>query len=327
VFCISAVATTVNFEGFVDSTILTNQIAGLTFTNAIILSRGISLNEFEFPPKSGDNVVSDNGGPISIVFNPAVGDFNGFFTYSVPFNLRAVSPTNVQVGSVNSTFSNNMALSGVAGSAPNQNLAVSSPATIANVIMTGDPAGSSFTLDDATFNPAGLPPGTIPILSGPMMLVFALLLAIVGAWAARNRLGGIPGNFAAILVFLALGGGAAWLSAQSRGRSSVPPRIDSVNFSRTSGAVNRTATVTARITHPGRIPQSVNLIRLDGSGSASVVGTLHEDRAAGDGVYTLQFEDGDSQPGMSQMRISAAFHGQIRRVMSPPVRLVAAEGR
>ncbi len=56
-----ASATTLNFEGFPGSTILTTQYPGLTFSNTIILTSGISLNEFEFPPHSGVSVVSENG--------------------------------------------------------------------------------------------------------------------------------------------------------------------------------------------------------------------------------------------------------------------------
>src|ERR1700687_5340814 len=37
----------INFEGLSDRTAVTTQYAGLTFSNAIILTSGISLNEFE----------------------------------------------------------------------------------------------------------------------------------------------------------------------------------------------------------------------------------------------------------------------------------------
>ncbi len=50
---------TLNFEGFPDSVILTTQYPGVTFTNAIILTSGISLNEFEFPPRLAANIVLD----------------------------------------------------------------------------------------------------------------------------------------------------------------------------------------------------------------------------------------------------------------------------
>ena len=37
-------AATIDFEGLADSTILTNQYPGLTFTNAIVLTAGIGIN-------------------------------------------------------------------------------------------------------------------------------------------------------------------------------------------------------------------------------------------------------------------------------------------
>src|ERR1700674_3903171 len=79
----------INFEGLSDSTILTNQYPGLSFSNAIILTAGISLNEFEFPPFSGSNVASDNGGPMRIDFTQPVADVGGFFTYAESLTLRA----------------------------------------------------------------------------------------------------------------------------------------------------------------------------------------------------------------------------------------------
>ena len=65
---VNAASITLDFEGLPDSTILTTQYPGITFTNAIILTAGISLNEFEFPPHSGMNVVSDIEELITIKF-------------------------------------------------------------------------------------------------------------------------------------------------------------------------------------------------------------------------------------------------------------------
>jgi hypothetical protein len=54
-----AAPVTLNFEGFPDSTILTTQYACVTFSNAIMLAAGISLNEFEFAPRSAADIISD----------------------------------------------------------------------------------------------------------------------------------------------------------------------------------------------------------------------------------------------------------------------------
>jgi len=172
---LSAGAITLNFEGLPDSTILTNQYAGLTFTNAIILTSGISLNEFEFPPHSGVNVVADNGGPISIAFtNPILG-FSGYFTYAEQLTLVAFDLSNSRVASVQSLFSNNEALSGDAGSAPNEFLQMSFVSGVSSLTITGDPAGGSFVFDDATITTGGSavpePGAFILLLSGITILV------------------------------------------------------------------------------------------------------------------------------------------------------------
>jgi hypothetical protein len=142
---------TIDFEGLADSTILSNQYTGLAFSNAIILTAGISLNEFEFPPHSGTNVASDNNGPMSIMFSSPITSFSGYFTYAEPLTLQAFDSASAQVASVASVFSNNEALSGDVGSSPNEFLKLTFAGEISSVTITGDPGGGSFVLDDATF--------------------------------------------------------------------------------------------------------------------------------------------------------------------------------
>src|SRR5438445_3289421 len=48
--------TLTDFEGLVDGTSVGSLIPGLVFTNATVLTAGISLNDFDFPPHSGKNV-------------------------------------------------------------------------------------------------------------------------------------------------------------------------------------------------------------------------------------------------------------------------------
>ena len=107
--------TVLDFDGFPDSTSLTTQYPGLTFSNATVITAGVSLNEFEFPPRSGTNVVFDDGGPMSISFANPVFSFGGYFTYGVPLGLQAFDATTALVASASSLFSNNMALSGMSG--------------------------------------------------------------------------------------------------------------------------------------------------------------------------------------------------------------------
>jgi hypothetical protein len=155
--CGTCMAATLDFEGFPDSTVLTNQYAGLDFSNAIILTAGISLNEFEFPPHSGVNVASDNGGPITIDFSTPITSFGGYFTYLEPLTIDAFDAGDNQVASATSLFFSNLAClagppcSGDPGSSPNEFIQVSFTPGISSITITGDPGGGSFTLDDATY--------------------------------------------------------------------------------------------------------------------------------------------------------------------------------
>ena len=172
---------TIDFEGFPDSTILTNQYPGLTFSNAIILTAGVSLNEFEFPPHSGVNVASDYGGPMSIAFDTSVLSFGGYFTYAEPLTLTAFDSLSHQVASATSAYSNNEALSGDPGSSPNEFLQVAFASGIASVTITGDPAGGSFTLDDAGYMSAAPEPSFVV----PLLTMAAL--AVAARKRARNH--------------------------------------------------------------------------------------------------------------------------------------------
>ena len=140
----------ITFDTLSDSDAITNQFPGLTFSDAVILTSGVSLNEFEFPPFSGENVASDAGGPMTIDFAQPISDFGGYFTYSVPLVLKAFDSTNVFLGSASSLFSSNELLSGDVGSSPNEllQLALSS---ISRVTITGGEFGGSFTLDNLTY--------------------------------------------------------------------------------------------------------------------------------------------------------------------------------
>ncbi len=166
--------TIINFEGLPDSTILANQYPGLAFSNAIILTAGISLNEFEFPPHSGVNVASDNGGPITIDFSTPVASFGGYFTYLEPLTLDGFDASDTEVTSATSAFSSNDASFGDPGSIPNEFLTVHFPGGLYSVTITGDPAGGSFVIDDATFTSAVPEPKSIFLLFSSILSLLAV---------------------------------------------------------------------------------------------------------------------------------------------------------
>lgn len=168
----SASATTIDFEGLNDSDPVTNQFPGVTFNNAVVFSAGVSLNEFEFPPKSGSTVAVDESGPLTVTFIVPVLSFGGFFTYSVPISLSAFDAGANLLGSVTSAFSSNLALSGAAGSSPNEFLQLAGFGNIAKVTVAGDPAGFSFVVDDVQFSPVP-EPGTM-LLSSSVLAFLAI---------------------------------------------------------------------------------------------------------------------------------------------------------
>lgn len=165
---------TIDFESLSDGTAVTNQFPGLVFSNTTVLTAGISLNEFEFPPHSGSNVVFDDGGPIEIRFLSPVLSFGGYFTYLAPLTLTAFDALANQVASANSVYSSNLNLSGDPGSSANEFLQVSFADGISLVSIAADPSGASFTLDDAVSSSVPEPAtALLLLLSGAMLFAVA----------------------------------------------------------------------------------------------------------------------------------------------------------
>lgn len=177
--CVPALADTISFEGVSDSVTLTNQYSGLTFSNALVLSAGISLNEFEFPPHSGINAAADNGGPMLIAFASDQSTIKFFLTYSQPVTVTALTSGNVVVATARSIFDSNLALSGSAGSAPNELFQVSGPSDISRLVISGDPSGFSFVLDDLSFSASGTTPipSAVPEPQTGLLVLTGSLLA------------------------------------------------------------------------------------------------------------------------------------------------------
>src|SRR5579872_5280667 len=116
-----------------------------------------------------------------------------------------------------------------------------------------------------------------------------------------------------VLAFVALGAGSL----------SATPTVGTTAASPTVILVNQPTTVivTSLITDPSLIATSVNLLRLNPTGSPTILGQLHDDglngdAVAGDQVYTLQVAFNQSSGGQIRLQVSAAFKGMLLRVLS-----------
>lgn len=182
---IPCLADSIDFDSLLDGDLVINQFSAqaVTFQNTVVLGSGISLNELEFPPRSHSNVVSDNGGPMTISFASPMGSVFAFFTYSQALTMEAFDLLNNSLGSVSSDSgcASNLAISGTAGCAPNQQLSLLGFTNISSVVITGSATGGSFVLDDLNFEAS-----SVEVVPEPAH-AFVLAGGLVALWATRRR--------------------------------------------------------------------------------------------------------------------------------------------
>lgn len=175
-----AAPVTVDFDGFADSTALSNQVAGLTFTHATVLSAGLGLNEIDFPPFSGANIAFDSGGNLVVDFASLVYSVSARITYVTRVTLTAYDAGLAAVASANTAFNINTATAGDIGSAPNELITVSWASGISRVRFAGSAAGGSLVIDNLTYDTAA------PSVPEPATLGL-LGLGLAGLGLARRR--------------------------------------------------------------------------------------------------------------------------------------------
>src|SRR5262249_6433242 len=124
----------------------------------------------------------DAGSPLTFSFTVPALSFGGFFTYVMPITVSVFDAGSNLLGTVTSTFSSNQALSGDAGSSPNELLQLTGIGNIARVNITGDPNGSSFVVDYVQFRTIVPEPGTL--LSSRSVFVFFA----IRRWSQVRRL-------------------------------------------------------------------------------------------------------------------------------------------
>lgn len=179
-----AAIVTYDFEAFMDTEILTGQLAGLTFSNATVLTAGVTLNEFEFPPASGINAVETVGGPLTIVFSSPVFSVSGLFTYGTELTFEAFDGA-TSLGFVTSASLDNRLLSG--STFTNELLSfANSSGLISSVVITGAISSEAFVLDNLTVDSGNLTtvpePATLALLAGVLGVG-----VLPGGWMRRRR--------------------------------------------------------------------------------------------------------------------------------------------
>lgn len=290
----AAAVTVLDFEGLPDGTVLGAQFAGIEFGNAVVLTAGIGLNEFEFPPLSGSNVVVDDGGPMTLSFSSPVRTLVLFATYGAPLQIAAFDHNGgTLLAQAVSLFSSNVVGLGDPGSSPNERFELTVPGGFAFVQVSGAAGGGSFVIDDLTLTPVPEPSTIVLLLLGGGMLLLlrrrtaALLLAATAPVIA---------------------------SAQTVPTPVLSPAA--VRIGSPSAVL-----VSTRLGIANVLPGGVNVLRSVAGGAATVVGTLNDsgidgDALAGDGVWAGRALLAESVEGAVSLRLSVAVRGSVRRLQS-----------
>lgn len=180
-----ASGTLVDFEGLADGTLVTDQYSalGVTFSGSAqvvvsgpgtILTAGISLDELEFPPHSGVNVVFDGNGPIFGNFSTPMTSVGAYFTYAETVTLTVFDASGQALTSAVSSYTQNYTSSGTG--TPNEFISISDPAGFSSFEIAGDPSGGSFAMDDFTFSsPSVAVPESTGFVPGALTLLMLVL--------------------------------------------------------------------------------------------------------------------------------------------------------
>lgn len=161
-----AAATPIDFEAYADNTPLTNEVAGLAFAGGVILTAGVSLNEFDFPPSSGVNVLGALSGTLDIALDAPATGFSGYFTHLEGLTFSGYDALHNLLFSIATANDSNLGGSTLISHSANG---------LAFLSITGA-QGLGFTLDDLDIQSgAAIPePGSLALL---VLGAFAALAA------------------------------------------------------------------------------------------------------------------------------------------------------
>ena len=166
-------AVTLDFEDLSEATLVTDQYLslGVSFDHAIILTAGVNLDDYDYPPLSGSNVLSDFGGPIAMTFSAPINSVSLHTTYGLPLTISIFGTDGTLVDELSTAFASNSSISGDSGSQPNELITYTYSSGIGAVVLTGAASGQSFVLDDLSVTPVPEAPSWLCLAAG----LFSLL--------------------------------------------------------------------------------------------------------------------------------------------------------
>lgn len=304
----------IDFEDLLDGDVPVSFLDGVGNENGMVVTAGLSLNEFEFPPNSGQNALLDAQGPVTFSFSAGIAAIALRVTYNERVMLELLDASLVTLGVVTSTFENNTLMSGQSGSAPNELLEFNSGQQIFFARLLGSAAGGSFVVDDLQITTTVPEPSTATLAAAGLALL-ALAMHAQRRSARRQPVWRTVG----VIITVGLLGFTKAVSAQAILNIS-PPML-----SVTSGAVSQSIAivVTTKITNAAKlIPASVSLLRYNDKGKLlSNHGRMYDDgtrgdAVAGDGMFTAQVSLAENAPQIQQFRVTAAMLNSPARVLS-----------
>jgi hypothetical protein len=153
----------------------------VTFTNGVVLAASISLNELDFPPHSGTNVVADGGGPLRLDFSAPISSFAAYFTYTAPLTFQFFDGSSNLLGTLGSLFGDNTFSSGGATNEFFNGVFLGT----SFLTITGNEFGGSFIMDDLSFDIADVAP--VPEPGSLMLLGSGIAAAIAYSKTKKGR--------------------------------------------------------------------------------------------------------------------------------------------
>lgn len=154
--CKGAAAMPIDFEQFTDSFALTNELSGLSFSGGTVLTAGVGLNEFDYPPSSGSNVLTAFLGSLTVRADTPFNHFSANFTFDEVLNFSGFDGLGNLLFSFNSPVASNLgSFTPIGYGAPD----------IASLVVASH-SGTPFTLDDLDVGVASVPEsGTLGLLT------------------------------------------------------------------------------------------------------------------------------------------------------------------